>query len=141
MLLYIIVCYRILKMANTILGAFNNHFLEFLDDVLNVFPENRDIQKARISLQTLCRMNPQLLITIWKTQINTKYQNQIMSNDINFFLSKDYQTDINDNTINNASTILSIIERMRAPIMEMSESNKQKSMKYLQNLTKLANMY
>jgi len=140
-LLYIIVCYRILKMANTILGAFNNHFLEFLDDVLNVFPENRDIQKARISLQTLCRMNPQLLITIWKTQINTKYQNQIMSNDINFFLSKDYQTDINDNTINNASTILSIIERMRAPIMEMSESNKQKSMKYLQNLTKLANMY
>ena len=30
----------------SILKAFNNHFIEFLDDVLNVFPDDKNIKTA-----------------------------------------------------------------------------------------------
>jgi hypothetical protein len=122
-----------------ILTAFNNHFTEFVTDIQMVFPNDIDILNAQKYLYMIRKTNPKLLIKIWKEYIADKYREKIEQGDLNFFLEKDYSTDI-ENT-SNSKQILDSINRLRNPICQMSKENQDKSMKYIQNLTKLCYLY
>lgn len=124
-------------MAN-ILTAFNDHFLDFLNDVQNVFPTDPDILAAKNALTMIRKANPKMIVKIWKTFIADKYRDQIEANDISFFLSKDYSSDVAAS--NNSDKIMESINRLREPIRNMGPDNQAKVMKYIQNLTKLADM-
>jgi hypothetical protein len=123
----------------SILTAFNNHFIEFLEDVSNIFPNDKDIKKSKVSLELLKKANPRLIIKVWKEQIASKYREKIEAGDISFFLNKDYSSDIDG--ANESTKIMSSIERLRVPISNMGEDNQEKTMKYIQNLTKLSDLY
>lgn len=123
---------------SNILTAFNDHFLEFLDDVQSVFPDDPDILSAKNALTMIRKANPKMIVKIWKTFIADKYRNQIAANDISFFLSKDYSSDVA--VSNNSDKIMESIDRLREPIKNMGPDNQAKVMKYIQNLTKLADM-
>lgn len=123
----------------SVLSAFNNHFIEFLEDVYTIFPDDKDIRKAKTSLEMLKKANPRLIIMVWKEHITSKYSNEIEQGDISFFLSKDYSLDVSN--ADNSDKIMNAIERLRKPISIMSNDNKEKTMKYIQNLTKLSSMY
>jgi hypothetical protein len=123
---------------SNILTAFNDHFLEFLNDVQSVFPEDVDILAAKNALVAIRKANPKMIVKIWKAFIADKYRNQIESNDISFFLEKDYSSDIA--TSNNSDKIMESINRLREPVRNMGPDNQAKVMKYIQNLTKLSDM-
>lgn len=123
----------------SILSAFNTHFVEFLEDVATIFPEDRDIKKAKTSLEMLKKANPKMIIKVWREFIVNKYKEQIEAGDISFFLSKDYSGDVNG--ASDSSRIMESIERLRGPISNMGADNQEKTMKYIQNLTKLCEMY
>lgn len=123
---------------SNILTAFNDHFLEFLNDVHNVFPTDPDILVAKNALTMIRKANPKMIVKIWKTFIADKYRNQIEANDITFFLSKDYSTDVLK--AQNSDKIMESIDRLREPIKNMGQENQAKVMKYIQNLTKLADL-
>ena len=55
-----------------------------------------------------------------------------------FFLKKDYSKDVAGDS---ASIILEKIDTLRNPISEMNKEDQKKVIKYLQNLTKLVNLY
>ena len=61
---------------------------------------------------------------------------KIEDGDINFFLTKDYASDLSRN--DNSDKIMESIDRLRNPVKEMSPENQAKTMKYIQNLSKLA---
>lgn len=123
----------------SVLSAFNNHFIEFMEDIESIFPEDRDVRKAKTALEMMKKANPRMLIMIWKSNITSPYKTQIESGDIDFFISKDYSADFSGT--DSEKKILEAIEKFRSPIRLMSEDNKKKSMKYIQNLTKLSEMY
>lgn len=123
----------------SILKAFIEHFTEFVDDIQRIFPNDRDIQVARNSLEAIRKINPRKIIEFWKIYITQPYQERIERGDITFFLEKEYGEDIEG--AQNEDTILKAIERLREPIRQMGETNQTKSMKYIQNLTKLSMMY
>jgi hypothetical protein len=125
-------------MASNIVTAFNNHFTEFLEDIQSVFPEDQDIQVAKNSLLAIRKANPRLIVKIWNTFIVGKYKSEIENGNIDFFLNKDYSQDLAN--ADNAGKILESIDRLREPIRSMSQENKSKCIKYIQNLTKLAAM-
>ena len=127
------------NIMSQILTAFNNHFTEFVTDIQMVFPNDIDILNAQKYLYMIRKTNPKLLIKIWKEYIADKYREKIEQGDLNFFLEKDYSTDI-ENT-SNSKQILDSINRLRNPICQMSKENQDKSMKYIQNLTKLCYLY
>jgi hypothetical protein len=58
---------------------------------------------------------------------------------MDFFINKDYNQDFSE-TENN-DRIMEAINRLRNPVNEMSKENQQKTMKYMQNLTKLSLLY
>ena len=127
-------------MANpNMLQIFNDHFFEFVNDIHNVFPNNQDIVMAKNSFSLIRRANPKMIIKVWNTYIVSKYKDQIEAGNMDFFINKDYSQDI-QNTDNSAK-ITEAIDRLRNPIKSMGEEDQQKTMKYIQNLTKLAVMY
>ena len=126
----------------TLLTAFNDHFMEFVNAIHEVFPNDVDILSAKNSFSMVRKMNPKILIKSWDSLVVGKYQSAIESGDLSFFMDKDYTRDLQDVPNNpNAERIVSAIDRLRAPIKSMSPDNQAKIMKYIQNLTKISNLY
>ena len=123
---------------SNILTAFNDHFLDFLNDVQSVFPEDPDILTAKNALSAIRKANPKMIVKIWKAFIADKYRSQIQSGDIAFFVNKDYASDVSG--ASGSDKIMESIDRLREPVRNMGPENQAKVMKYIQNLTKLADM-
>lgn len=121
-------------MANQYLQAFNNHFEEFTDDVVRVFPEDKEIATASNALKKMRKVNPKLIINVFIEYIQKPYGSQIMDNNIKFFLEKDYSDNL-------SNEILSKVNSIKEPIANMSSEEQNKVIKYLQNLCKLCDLY
>ena len=123
---------------SSLVTVFNDHFADFVNDVQSVFPEDADILTAKNALLAIRKANPKLLVKIWLKYVYTPYKEQIEAGDINFFVTKDYSSDLAKN--DNADKIMECIDRLRKPVKEMSVENQEKTMKYIQNLCKIALM-
>lgn len=124
---------------STILKTFNNHFFEFLDDLLTIFPECKELATARKSLDTIKRLNPSTILKAWLNCVYTPYKDLIDNGNMDFFLEKDYGSDLA--AMSNSNEILKVIDLMRERVRSMTQTNKDHSMKYMQNLSKLSVMY
>lgn len=121
-----------------ILSAFNNHFTEFVEDIKRVFPDDLDIATAANALAKLRKANPKMIIMAFKQFVSLPYKKEIEAGEIEFFINKDYSQDVGGDS---ASLILSKIDLLRKPVSEMNENEQKKVIKYIQNLTKLADLY
>lgn len=119
-----------------IISIFNNHFFEFIDDISTVFPDNVKITAAKNALSTIKRANPKMIIKFWIECIVTPYKIQIENGDISFFLNNDYKKDLGDNS----QSAMEYIDMLRDPIKNMSPTNQAKTMKYIQNLSKISEL-
>ena len=123
---------------SNILTAFNDHFMEFINDVQAVFPDDPDILTAKNGLTAVRKANPKLIVKIWKSFIADKYKKEIETGNIDFFINKDYSQDLSSSQ--NSDKIMESINRLRDPVKQMNSTDQEKTMKYIQNLTKLAKM-
>jgi hypothetical protein len=124
---------------STLLRTFNNHLFEFIDDVIRIFPDNMDIQTAKLSFQTIKKANPTAIVKVWYSHLYMPYREVIDNGDIQFFFQKDYSEDVSQ--LANSKEIIKIIDTLREPVSNMSETEKGFTMKYLQNLSKISMMY
>ena len=81
-------------MTTNLLTVFNDHFADFVNDIQSVFPEDTDILTAKNALLAIRKANPKLIVKIWIKYVVTPYQTQINEGDINFFIDKDYSSDL-----------------------------------------------
>jgi hypothetical protein len=125
-------------MSTNLVSVFNDHFAEFVNDIQSVFPDDPDLLTAKNSLIAIRKANPKLLVKIWVKYVVVPYKDKIDVGDINFFINKDYSDDLEKN--DNSDKIMESIDRLRNPIKQMSLENQAKTMKYIQNLSKLALM-
>jgi hypothetical protein len=120
----------------SILTAFNDHFFEFVNAIQEIFPDDHDLLVSKNSLMLVRKANPKMIVKIWNAYVVGKYKSEIEAGNLDFFINKDYSSDFIN--ANNSDKIIEAIDRFRQPIKNMSEQNKLKSIKYIQNLTKLA---
>jgi hypothetical protein len=125
--------------SSTILTAFNDHFMEFVSDIITVFPTDTDILSAKNSFTLIRKANPKMIIKIWHTHVVEKYETVIDNGDISFFINKDYSTDLTNT--DNSEKITEAIDRLRNPVKLMTPDEQKKVMKYIQNLKKLSTLY
>lgn len=123
----------------TLMRAFNNHLFELLDDILSIYPEDTNISAAKKSLDKLKSVNPSIVIKAWYNYVYLQYKDQIDSGNLAFFFEKDYREDLTN--VGNTDEVLKIIEKVRAPLREMSPENQEHTVSYLKNLNKLSMMY
>lgn len=124
-----------------ILSAFNDHFMQFVQDIQLVFPENSDIATVSLALGKLRKANPRLLIMSFKEHVVSGYRKEIEEGDINFFINNDYQNDLNNIGVGSSNQILEKIDCLREPVRDMNTNDQAKVIKYMQNLLKLSDMY
>ena len=123
---------------SSVLKAFNNHLLEFLDDVIRVFPENLDIKTGKTFAEGVKKVNPKRLIILWKECVSDSYDYQIDDGNLDFFINKNYSNDLGQYNNDKGKQLL---EDMRNLVRTSSTENQRKAMKYIQNLTKLCKLY
>lgn len=125
-------------MTTNILTAFNDHFMDFVSDIQSVFPNDPDILATKTALSTVRKANPKMIVKIWNAYVVGKYKSEIEAGNIDFFINKDYAGDVS--SASNSDKIMDSINRLREPIKQMTPENQAKTMKYIQNLTKLSAM-
>jgi hypothetical protein len=123
---------------SNILMAFNDHFADFINDIQSVFPEDVDILSAKNALIAIRKANPRMIVKMWNSFIVSKYRNEIAAGNLEFFMNKDYANDVSNTQ--NSDKIMESIDRLREPIRNMGPDNQAKVMKYIQNLTTLAEL-
>ncbi len=121
------------------LKAFNDLFIQFVIDVTTVFPEDDDLLFSLNALKQIRKMNPTILIKVFTEYVVNRYGNEIEKSNIDFFIEKDYKNDMQ--YLNNNDNILDKINSLREPIRKMDLDNKKKTIKYLQNLKKICDLY
>jgi len=124
---------------STIAKTFNTHFFEFLDDLLTVFPDCKDIAVLKKSIETIQRLNTSIVIKIWYNSVYSRYKEDIDNGNMEYFLKKDYGSDLAP--VANSGEILKVIDIMRERAINMNDANKAHTMQYLQNLSKLSALY
>lgn len=123
-----------------VLKTFNNHFEEFIDDILIVFPDDEDLIACKSALLSMRKMNPKIILLAFQ-QTMFPYKTEILKYNITFFIEKDYKKDITFSEKDFGNQVLQKIDMLRSPIRNMCEEDKKKVSKYLNNLLKLAELY
>ena len=67
------------------------------------------------------------------------YSSEIENGNIDFFINKDYKKDIGN--MADSEYILKKIDLLREPVKNMQKSDQEKVIKYIQNLSKLCEVY
>jgi len=126
---------------SSLLSAFNTHLLELLEDLKNIYPNDINIKTASHLVGSMKKVNPKILIKGWKSCVNDEYKKEIANGDFDFFINKDYDKDIGNDLTQNSSQILDAINLIKTKFRIMKNENRTKTIKYVQNLTKLCDLY
>mgnify|MGYP006090131087 FL=1 len=126
-------------MKSIFLKTFNQQFLQFLEDILVVFPSDVDIMNMKNTINTVKKFNPSMLIKMWYQYVWIPYSDQVMKDDISFFVEKNYGEDIK--LLDENQKTIDAIERLRIPIRNLDEENQIKCMHYIKNLSLLSDKY
>ena len=124
---------------STLLKAFNTLFFGFLDDIISIFQDDGDIKAAKTAFELFRKGNPTIIIKVWYSYVCVPYAERIAAGNLDFFIDKDYSTDLN--ILSNSRDIIKTIDKIREPIRNMTEENRKHSLDYLQKLSLLANGY
>ena len=124
---------------HSILRAFNEHFSEFMQDIIRVFPDDNNLQACKLAIEKMRKANPKLIMTSFTQEFVNKYREQISKKNLDFFIDNDYSDDLKNSS--NSSLILEKINMLRDPIRNMNEADKDKTTQYMQNLMKLSDLY
>jgi len=122
----------------SLLGAFNAQLVKFIEDIAGVLkPEDaaeaiRGVKALKLTL----KLTPAIAVKMWQ-EYAQRYSEDIETGNIQGFISRDYKDDLKDRD----TSWLEACERIRKCAIYLSPSNQDKTMKYVQLLTKLSNMY
>ena len=119
-------------------SIFNSQFKEFVNFVQETFPEDHDILSAKNGMTFIRKTNPKMIVKIWKKYIADKYRNEIDRGDLEFFINKDYNDDLNN--VENSDKVLQSINKFREPVKKMNPEQQVKILRYVQNLSKLSDV-
>ena len=126
-----------------IVKTFNNQMTEFVNDLLVILPSDKNVIVLSTFIKTIIMGKPRLMLSIWHTYITQKYEVEILDGNMDYFLNKDYSNDLKDTDANSAHEALDTIDRLRSSVKKSldDENNKEKTLKYIQNLIKLTKIY
>ena len=113
------------------------NFLKFLKENSN---NNKDFLSFYNKNFILKNTNIKYIIKIWYSNITIIYYNEIMNDNISFFLKKDYNTDLNKIT-DSSNNILKYISIFKENYETLDKSIIQLCINYIKQLTHISYLY
>jgi len=124
-------------MNSQLTQVFNKNLENFMIHIENYFKDDLDIKTAINSINAVKKLNPKLLIRVWKYNVINPYRKELLEGNLNYFINKDYSNDLG---FNNNEDILKKIDEIRNKLDKLDESNKKITLKYLLNFIKICDL-
>jgi len=122
-----------------VLTTFITELSNFIELLTTLLPDSKEIEQNKTYFISCKKMNPRAIIISWKTDIADHFKTQIKNNDINFFANHNFQNDVFFKDY--SSFIVKMLENLKHNINNLNNDNKTITMKYIQNLSKISNLY
>lgn len=122
-------------MTLTLVKLFNNHIIEFIDDIMKIVDNKDDLLNIKKKIKTLIRLSSVKTLKLWKDNCS-KYDIEIEKKNYDFFLNKSYIRDIK-----NDDFLLELFEKYKTQFLRESKENKEIIMQYIYNLNKISKIY
>jgi hypothetical protein len=118
------------------LEKFNTTFIEFINDIIRIFPEDPDIQIYKAAIETAIALDPKFIITRFNETLVKDYGKELLERNDNFFINYNYTDIIAQNQGYNA-----IITKIKNAWVQMNNENKEVIWKYFKILILLATKF
>ena len=118
----------------TFLSAFNNVVTQFINDLINTFPEEMEFKKFKTGFSLLSKTNPRKFLTVFNYYIGN-YRSKILEKDETFFLI----TESNNLSGVEDNSITQLLDKLKTYWETLSLYNKDKIWSYLNTLMVLSN--
>jgi len=133
-------------MSVNYLSIFNDQFFELMEDILRIFPEKKGLRTTKQVFEASRKMNPRIIMDMLNMYLLKPYEQQILNDDFDFFVNKDYTQDIailpRGEALNEPDEkILRGIDSIRRPLSELPDEDKLKILQYYKNLIQLTSLY
>jgi hypothetical protein len=118
-------------------GLFNKKYFEFLNFIkkyMNDDPSFKTFYRKNLIVK---ETNVKLIIKTWNERITTKYYDQVMERNLDFFLNKSYNDDISTQE----TPLLKYIDDFKEVYPTLEESIKNEFVDYIMTLTYLSYIY
>tara|TARA_B110000914_G_C15493638_1_gene462027 strand:+ start:808 stop:1173 length:366 start_codon:yes stop_codon:yes gene_type:complete len=117
----------------SVLSAFNNIILNFLDDCILIFNDDKDFKVYKRGLGVVVKYNPKQVHTVFKEYLE-QYRPYIESRDDKFFL----QNNFDEVKKYNNEEIFTVISKIKTYWTTLDDHNKNKVWDYFNILTQLS---
>ncbi len=122
--------------------AFNSTYFELLKMMKENSDNNRDFKRFYNQNLFIKNTNIKMFIRTWYQNITCFYKEQIMSGDIDYFVKKDYSSEINENEeFANSYSIESYIQYFKGIYETLQEEDVNAFIEKVQQLTHLSYLY
>ena len=122
-----------------VLTTFITELTNFIDLLCKLLPESKEIKQNKTYYISCKKMNPRAILLSWQTDIAEHFKKSIADGDITFFAKHDYK---NDPYLKEYSSfIIQMFENIKINIEKLKEDDKTTSMTYIQNLSKISQLY
>ena len=121
-----------------------DQIFQLFDDILLVIPNDSDIIAAKVYVTGVKQANPKLILNSWYNAVTLKYKVQIDNGDFDFAINNDYNSDIKSYYNQSSSDFKyfeKMIEKIREIVKNLDDDNRQKLIKYVQNISNLTLLY
>lgn len=113
---------------NAYQDAFNNKLLELLNDLITTFPDIcEDLKTLKHGINMIKSINPRMPQVFFNEHVCIPYEEKILSEDEDFFLSHDYTDDVK--LIHGFN--INFVGKVKSMWKDMNEDNKQTIWKYM----------
>ena len=119
-----------------IMSTFLSQIDECLEDVSKIYSSDKRFVAARLYLDGIKQTNPKSILKTWKTRVTDKYYTEIEKGNIDYFIENDFTSEDGY-----SQSIDAIVTELKESIKNMSPTNKDIMIQYLNNLCKLSNLY
>jgi hypothetical protein len=113
-----------------LMNALYDQFFSFLNELIEIYPDDVDFSIFLSTLKMLKTTNPSLLPN-YIVEYTTQFNDQILNGDERFFI--DYSFEEYSEHVD-----LNIFSKLKKYFKEMNEKSKQNVWKYTQNIVKLS---
>lgn len=125
-----------------IFKLFNQNYFELLEFMKNYSNKNQYFNSFYRKNYIMKKTNIKIFIKTWKIAINDKYGEQIMNNNVSFFLENDFKNELNSSkNLNNEYKIQDCIVYMKSIYYTLDSAITDRFIKYIYDLTILTDLY
>jgi len=124
-------------MKKTLLKAFNKNLINFVDELIKTYPQEKHFVVFKNIIYLMQQVNPRKVLFLFIEYIKP-YRQQLLNKDERFFLDNNYQTFMQ--TADNQTKTWKLINKLKLYWKDTSKNNKNVIWDYFRQLIMLSAM-